>query len=53
MKALPNSLKFSYLMKNAIGNLLSSKNSLRIDEDKRTGGTSLRKATDWKIVPNW
>ena len=40
-KALPNSFKFSNLMKNTIGKLMSSKVSLRIDQDKRTGGASI------------
>ena len=41
MKALPNSFKFSDLMKNTIGKLMSSKNSLKIDQDNRTGGASI------------
>ena len=41
MKALPNSFKFSNLMKKTIGKLLSSKNSLRIDPYKRRGGASI------------
>ena len=41
IKALPNSFKLSDLMKITIGNLRSSKNSLRIDQDRRTGGASI------------
>ena len=41
IKALPNSFKFSNLLKNTIGTFMSSKNSLRIDQEKRTGGASL------------
>ena len=41
MKALPNSFKFSDLMKNTIGKLMSSKNSLKVDQDERTGGASI------------
>ena len=41
IKALPNSFKFSDLMKNTIGKLISSKMSLRVDQDKRTGGASI------------
>ena len=40
IKALPNSFKFSNIMKNTIGKLMSSKNSLKIDQDERTGGAS-------------
>ena len=41
IKALPNSFKFSDLLKNSIGKLLSSKNSLGIDQDGRPGGASI------------
>ena len=41
IKALPNSFKFSKQMLNTIGKLMSSKNSLKIDQDERTGGTSI------------
>ena len=55
-KALPNSFKFSNLMKNTLGKLMSSKNSLGIDQDERTGGASINEVTllilgsdSWKI----
>ena len=41
MKVLPSSFKFSNLMKNTIGKLMSSKNFLRRDQGKRTGGASI------------
>ena len=41
IKALPKSFKFGDLMKNTIGKLMSSKNSSRIDQDRRTGGASI------------
>ena len=59
VKALPNSFKFSNLLKNTIGNLMSSKNSLRIDQDTRKGGASINGepvlilgADSWKIGDN-
>ena len=59
IKALPNSFKFSYLMKNTIGKLMSSKNSLKIDQDERTGGASINGVpllilggNSWKIGDN-
>ena len=41
MKALPNSFKFRNLMKKTIGKLMSSKSSLKKDQNKRTGGASI------------
>ena len=41
IKALLDIFKFSDLMKSTIGKLISSKNSLRIDHDNRTGGASI------------
>ena len=41
MKALPDSFKFSDLMKNTLCKLMSIKTSLRKDRDKRTGGASI------------
>ena len=41
IKALPNSFKFSDLMKITTGKLMSSKNSLENDQDTRTGGASM------------
>ena len=41
IKALPNSFKFSKQMLNTVGKLLSSKNSLKIDQDEITGGASV------------
>ena len=59
IKALPNSFKFSDLMKNTIGKLLSSKSSLKIDQDGRTGGASINNkpvlflgGALWKIGDN-
>ena len=59
MKALPNNLKFSDLVKNTIGKLMSSKNSLGIDQDRRTGGASINNTPililggeSWKIGVN-
>ena len=59
IKALPDSFKFSILMKNTIGNLMSSKNSLKIDQDERTGGALVNGVPililggdSWKIGDN-
>ena len=59
IKALPISFKFSNLMKNTIGNLMSNKNSLRINQDERTGGASINEVPllilggdSWKIGDN-
>ena len=41
IKALPSSFKFSDLMKNTIGELMSSKNSSKTNQDERTGGASI------------
>ena len=41
IETLPNSFKFSDLMKNTIGKLMSSKNSLKVGQDERTGGASI------------
>ena len=43
-------------MKNTIGKLMSSKISLKIDQDGRTGGASINKKTSvfrWLFVENW
>ena len=59
IKALPNSLKFSKQMLNTLGKLMSSKNSLKIDQDERTGGASINGipililgGDSWKIGDN-
>ena len=59
MKALPNSFKFSDLMKNTIGKLMSSRPSPKIDQDERTGGASINNTPlpilggdSWKIGDN-
>ena len=59
IKALPNSLKFSNLMKNTICKLMSRKNSFKIDQDVRTGGASINEkpvlilgGDSWKIGDN-
>ena len=41
IKAPPKSFRFSDLMKNTISKLMSSKNSLGIDQDTRTVGASI------------
>ena len=41
IQALPNSFKFSDLMKNTTGKIMSSKNSFKIDQDERTRGASI------------
>ena len=38
IKVLPNSFKFSDLMRNTKGKLMSSKNSLKIDQGERMAG---------------
>ena len=59
IKALPNSFKFSKQMLNTIGKLMSRKNSLKIDQDERTGGASINGVPililggdSWKIGDN-
>ena len=59
IKALPNSFKFSKQMPNTISKLMSSKNSLKIDQDERTGGPSINGipililgGDSWKIGDN-
>ena len=59
IKALPNSFKFSDLMKNTIGKIMSRKKSLGIDQGRRTGGESINKKSvlflggdSWKIGDN-
>ena len=59
IKALPNSFKFSKQMLNTIGKLMSGKNSLKIDQDERTGGASINGVPvlvlggdSWKIGDN-
>ena len=41
IKALPNSFKFSNLMKNTTGKLMSIKNSFKIDQSGRRGRVSI------------
>ena len=59
IKALPKSFKFSKQMLNTIGRLMSSKKSLKIDQDQKTGGASINGVTvlilggnSWKIGGN-
>ena len=59
IKALPNSFKLSKKMLNTIGKLMSSKNSLKKDQDERTGGASINGipilllgGDSWKIEDN-
>ena len=59
IKTLPNSFKFTDLKKNTIGNLMSSKNSFKKDQDERTGGASINGVpililggNSWKIGDN-
>ena len=59
VKALPISFRFSNLRKNTIGKLMSSKNSLKFDQDEKTGGASINghpvlilSGNSWKIGDN-